>query len=97
MNEVLVAIITAGVSLIGTIITVVMTNRSTLAAMSEQSKLADEKIQGQINVIETEIKELSAKVEKHNQMVERTYNLESRVAVLEATKAGQQQRGAIVQ
>lgn len=92
MNEVLVAIITAGVSLVGTIITVVMTNRSTLAAMSEQSKLADEKINGQINVIQTEIQTLSDRVEKHNSMVERTYNLESRVAVLEARNA---QKGAV--
>lgn len=92
MNEVLVAIITAGVSLVGTIITVVMTNRSTLAAMSEQSKLADEKINGQINVIQTEIQTLSDRVEKHNSMVERTYNLESRVAVLEARSA---QKGAV--
>jgi len=85
-NTVLVAIITAGVSLIGTVITVVMANKSTLAAMSEQSKLADEKIQGQINVITNDIKTLSDRVDKHNKMVERTYNLESRVSVLEATE-----------
>ena len=86
-NAVLVAIITAGVSLIGTIITVVVANRSTLAAMSEQSKLADERIQGQISVIDTKIETLSQRVEKHNSMVERTYNLESRVSVLEARNA----------
>ena len=94
-SEILVAIITAGISLIGTIVTVVMTNRSTLSALSEQSKIADEKIQGQINVLQTEIQTLSQRVEKHNQMVERTYNLESRVAVLEAK--GQGQRASVVQ
>ena len=88
-SEVLVAIITAGVSLIGTVITVLVANRSTLSALSEQSKIADEKIQGQINVLQTEIQTLSQRVEKHNQMVERTYNLESRVAVLEAKGQGQ--------
>ena len=82
-TSVLVAIITAGVSLIGTVITVLMANRQTLAAMSEQSKLTDENIKGKISVIETKIDELSKRVDKHNQMVERTYNLESRVAVLE--------------
>lgn len=97
MNEVLVAIITAGVSLIGTVITVVMANRSTLAALDKKSELSDAEIKGEINVIREEIKTLSDRVEKHNSMVERTYNLESRVAVLEATKAGQVQRGAVVQ
>lgn len=82
-TNVIVAIITAGVSLIGTVITVLMANRQTLAAMSEQSKLTDENIKGKISVIETKIDELSKRVDKHNQTVERTYNLESRVAVLE--------------
>ncbi len=87
-SSVLVAIITAGISLIGTVITVITTNKSTLAAMSEQSKLADERIQGQISVIDEKIETLSSRVEKHNSMVERTYNLESRVAVLEAVNSG---------
>lgn len=78
-----VAIITGAISLIGTIITVTMANRQTLATLSEQSKLADENIKGKISVIETRIKDLSDKVDKHNSMVERTYNLETRVAVLE--------------
>lgn len=82
-TSVLVAIITAGVSLIGTVITVLMANRQTLATISEQSKLTDENIKGKISVIETKIDELSKRVDKHNQTVERTYNLESRVAVLE--------------
>lgn len=78
-----VAIITGSISLIGTIITVTMANRQTLSTLSEQSKLADENIKGKISVIETRIKDLSDKVDKHNSMVERTYNLETRVAVLE--------------
>ena len=82
-TNVIVAIITAGVSLIGTVITVLMANRQTLAAMSEQSKLTDENIKGKISVIETKIDELSKRVDKHNQMVERTYSLETRVSVLE--------------
>ena len=82
-TNVIVAIITAGVSLIGTVITVMMANRQALAAMSEQSKLTDEKIKGKISVIETKIDELSKRIEKHNQMVERTYSLETRVSVLE--------------
>lgn len=81
-----VAIITGLISLIGTVITVTMANKQTLNTLSEQSKLADEKINGKIGVIEEKIDNLSKRVEKHNSMVERTYSLESRVSVLEAKK-----------
>ena len=82
-TAIIVAIITGAISLTGTIITVVMANKQTLAALSEQSKLADADIKGKIGVIEAEIKDLSKKVEKHNSVLERTYNLETRVTVLE--------------
>ena len=82
-TPVLVAIITGAISLFGTIITVLTANKATLAALSEQSKLADADLKGKISVIETEIKDLSKKVEKHNSVLERTYNLETRVTVLE--------------
>lgn len=85
-SSIWVAIITGLISLIGTIITVMMTNKQTLNTLSEQSKLADEKINGKIGVIEEKIDTLSKRVEKHNSMVERTYNLETRVAVLEDRK-----------
>lgn len=81
-----VAIITGLISLVGTIITVTMANKQTLNTLSEQSKLADEKINGKIGVLEEKIDTLSKRVEKHNSMVERTYSLESRVSVLEAKK-----------
>lgn len=38
----------------------------------------------QLAVIEERINELSKKVDKHNQVVERTYKLETKVGVLEA-------------
>ena len=81
-----VAVVTGGISLLGTVITVMAANKQTLAKLSEQSKLADEKINGRIGVIEEKIDYLSKRVEKHNSMVERTYSLESRVSVLEAKK-----------
>jgi len=82
-SAVLVAIITAGISLIGTVITVIAANKSTLSAMSEQSKLADERIHGEINVIKQQIVTLSERVEKHNQVVGRTFALERRMDVAE--------------
>jgi len=80
-NGILVAIITAGVSLIGTIITVLAANRSTIAAMDKKSEVNDTNIQGQINVIHQEIKTLSDRVEKHNSIIERTYRLEEKTAL----------------
>lgn len=82
-DAVLVAIVTAGLSLIGTVITVLTANRATLAALDKKSELSDEKIQGEIAVIKTEIQNLSNRVEAHNQIVERTYKLEGRVTELE--------------
>lgn len=39
-------------------------------------------------VLEVKIDELSARVEKHNQVVERTYALEQRMAVIEHDLSG---------
>lgn len=76
-DAIVVALIAGGVSLIGTIITVLTANRKSQA-----------EIQAQITVIQHDIKTLSDRVEKHNNMIERTYNLETRVSVLEATEKG---------
>ena len=76
-DAIVVALIAGGVSLIGTIITVLTANRKSQA-----------EIQAQITVIQHDIKTLSDRVEKHNNMIERTYNLETRVSVLEATEIG---------
>ena len=78
-DAILVACITAGLSLIGTIITVLVANKQTIAALDKKSELSDEKIQGEINVIKTEIKTLSNRVEAHNNVIERTYRLEGQM------------------
>lgn len=84
MSEaIVVALITGGVSLIGTIITVLAVNRQTIAALDKQSAISDEKIQGEINVIKEQITTLSTRVEKHNSIIERTYALERRMDVAE--------------
>lgn len=82
-SGVLVALITGGISLLGTVITVLITSRQTVAALDKKSELSDEKIHGEIAVIKTEIKTLSERVEKHNNMIERTYALERRMDVAE--------------
>lgn len=79
-----IAIITGGLAFLGTLISQWMsTNKLTnelYAKLDKQSELADEKIRGELNVIHSEISALSAHVEKHNKMVERTYALETEVA-----------------
>lgn len=83
-DAVRVAIITGGLALLGTIISNWI-NRDKITAdlyakLDKQSELADERIRGELNVIHTEISNLSAHVEQHNKMVERTYALEKDVA-----------------
>ena len=77
------AIIVAVVSLIGTIITVWAANRHTLAEIDKKSELSDAKIDAKLErhqaVTDTKIDELTRKVEKHNNMIERTYKLEGRM------------------
>ena len=91
-DAIIVALITGAVSIIGTIITVVITNRQTLATLDKKSELSDEKMHGEINVIKSEIKTLSERVEKHNSIVERTYKLEG--AMLEAQHDIRDMKGA---
>lgn len=84
MSEaIIVAIITGGLTLLGTVVTVVVSHRQTIATLEKNSAVADEKIQGEINVLKADIRTLSNRVEAHNKMVERTYQLERRADVLE--------------
>lgn len=81
MSEaVIVAIITGGLSLVGTIITVLVANRQTIATLDKRSELADKELDGKLEtwkaVTDAKIDELGRKVEKHNNLIERTYKLE---------------------
>ncbi len=73
MSEaVLVALVSAGISLAGTVVTVLASSRA-----------SQEKLRGEINVVRERIETLSGRVEKHNGVIERTYGLETRLAVVE--------------
>lgn len=77
MSEaVIVAIIAGGMSLIGTIVTVLATNKGTEMRLFNQL----DKHQA---VTDTKIDNLAEKVAKHNNLIERTYGLEQRMAVAE--------------
>lgn len=80
MSEaVIVALISGGVTLIG----IIASHFSTVQKIDANSKVADEKIQGEINVLKADIRTLSNRVEAHNKVVERTYQLERKADVLE--------------
>lgn len=80
-------IIVAAISLIGTVITVLAANRHTLAELDKKSELSDAKIDAKLErhqaVTDTKIDELTRKVERHNNMIERVYKLEGRMTEAE--------------
>ena len=80
-------IIVAAVSLLGTIITVWAANKHTLAELDKKSELSDANLDAKLEkhqaVTDTKIDELTRKVEKHNNMIERTYQLEGRMTEVE--------------
>lgn len=82
------AIVVAVVSLVGTIITVWAANRHTLAELEKKSELSDQRLDAKLErhqaVTDTKIDELTRKVERHNNMIERTYQLEGRMHEVES-------------
>ena len=70
-ESIIVALITAAVSLIGTILTVVLTNRRT----EEHLKISQA-------VTETKIEELTREVRKHNNFAERMPVVEEQIKVI---------------
>ena len=82
-DAIIVALITGGLSLIGVIVTVWVANRHTLSELEKKSELSDQRLDAKLErhqaVTDTKLDELTRKVEKHNQMIERTYQLEGRM------------------
>lgn len=79
-KEVWVAIITGACAIIGEWIISNRKEKDLYAKLDKQSELADERMKGEIAVVNTKLTELTKHVEKHNSMVERTYALEKEVA-----------------
>lgn len=88
MSEaIVVALITAGVSLVGTISAVVAANNSTLKALDKKSELSDAKLEAELKkhmaVTDTKIEELTREVREHNEFARRVPVLEEKVTQLE--------------
>lgn len=82
-DAVIAALISGVVTLAGTITTVALSHKATVHAMEKRSEVTDQEIKGQIAVVNTKIETLSGRVERHNQVIERTYKLEQECAVLD--------------
>lgn len=76
-------IVVSIISLLITVYTIIRSNAK-----------SEEKMQGEIALVKSDINHLSEKVEKHNQMVERTYKLEQETAVLKEEMKVEQHRTA---
>ena len=86
MSEaVIVAIVTAGMSLIGTVITVLVANRQTVSALEKKSELSDARLDAKLEkhqaVTDTKIEELTREVRKHNNFAERVPVIEEQIRV----------------
>ena len=77
-DAIIVALITGGLSLIGVIITSYKSNQQLYAKLDKQSELSDAKLEREIAVVKTEIKNLSDEVHKHNAFAERIPTLEEK-------------------
>ena len=84
MSEaVIVALITGGLSLLGTILAGRRKDEKVMAEIRRRSETSDEKIRGELNVVKADVRTLSNRVDKHNNVLERTYELERRMDVQE--------------
>ena len=79
---VIVAVVTGALAVLGQKIIANGNNEKLYAKLDKQSEVSDQKIQGQIDVIKTEIKTLSDRVNKHNDLIDRMYHVEADVQEL---------------
>ena len=75
MSSIIVAIITGGLSLLGVIITNITSNRK-----------IEHQLEVSMAVTNAKLEDLTKQVEKHNQVIERTFKLEQAVADLKEGK-----------
>ena len=89
---VITALIAGGCAVIGQAILAKSNNQKLtqelFARIDKQSELNDEKLKGDIAVIKTEIKTLSDRVEKHNNLIDRMYHVEAAVTELQHQQGG---------
>jgi len=84
-DAIIAAIVTAVLSLLGTVVTVLSANKSTLSALDKKSELSDAKLDAKLErhqaVTDTKIEELTREVRKHNNFAERVPVIEEQIRV----------------
>lgn len=84
-ESIIVALATGGLSIIGTIITVLAANKATINAMDKKSDLSDAKLDAKLSqhmaVTDTKLEELTREVRKHNNFAERVPVIEEQIKV----------------
>ena len=84
-DAVLVAMITGGISIVGTIITVLAANRQTIAQLDKKSELSDIRLDAKLEkhqaVTDTKLEELTREVRKHNDFASRVPVIEEQIRV----------------
>lgn len=84
-ESIIVALATGGLSIIGTIITVLSANKATINALDKKSELSDAKLDAKLSqhmaVTDTKLEELTREVRKHNNFAERVPVLEEQIKV----------------
>ena len=86
-GSIIATIVTAVLSLTGTIVTVLVANKQTLSALDKKSELSDAKLEAKLEkhmaVTDTKIEELTREVRTHNNFAQRLPVLEEKVSQLE--------------
>lgn len=84
-ESIVVALVAGGLSIIGTIITVLAANRATINALDKKSDLSDAKLDAKLSqhmaVTDTKLEELTREVRKHNNFAERVPVMEEQIKV----------------
>lgn len=87
MTAIIAALITGGLSLVGVIITCLVTNQKTKAAITEEYRKAIDEIKVEFKVsqatTQTEIKELTREVREHNNFAKRMPVVENEIKHIE--------------
>ena len=77
------ALITGLIAFAGVVYTSKKQYNNSIMELKEHQNLFVQEMKGEIALIKNDIKTLNGNVEKHNNVIERTYGLESAVNVLE--------------
>ena len=81
---ILLFLIASASAIIGQIIISRSSAKELYAKLDKQTEVTDEKIKGRIDVLQTDLRTLSNRVDAHNKVVERTYALEAHAAAVDA-------------